>query len=114
MTKVGFASLVTIRRVRALGSVLFLLLAFTVCVQHLVAGSDLDDDVGVVLHNDEAVEGNEILSKLTLANDLITPYVSHVQRLEHERPLQPLGTERSLLIVRGLESRAPPATVSFA
>ena len=105
-------SLTGLRRHRLPVAWLFVLLLLTVFVEHRVADTDLDDDVGVVVQNDEAVEGEEILSKLVLANDLVVPFVPQVAALQRERPLLLSATAVSLLVVRGLESRAPPAAFS--
>ena len=105
-------SLPALRRHRVFAAWLFVLLVFMVFVEHRVADTDLDDDIGVVMQNDEAVEGEEILSKLVLANDLVVPYVPQVSALQRERPLLLGATAVSLLVVRGLESRAPPAALS--
>ena len=91
---------------------LFILLVLNVFVEHRMAESDWDDDAGVVMQNDEAVEGEEVFSKLILANDLVMPYVPQVVALEGERPVLLAATGLSLLTVRGLESRAPPASLS--
>src|ERR1051326_512030 len=87
----------------------FLLLVLTVFVEGRVAESDFDDDGGIVLQNDEAVEGEEIFQKLLVANDVVIPIAPEAAPLEGERPDLLAVTTVSLLAMRGLESRAPPA-----
>jgi hypothetical protein len=87
----------------------FVLLVLAVFVERRVAESDFDDDNGVVVQNDEAVEGEEILTKLLLANDVVIPILPAATAFRGERPVLLTATEISLLAVRGLESRAPPA-----
>src|SRR5262245_51092592 len=87
---------------------IFVLLVLTVFVEHRVADTDLDDDGGVVVQNDEAVEGEEILNKLLVANDVAIPIAPEATPLEREHAVAVVATAVSLLIVPGLESRAPP------
>ena len=102
-------SLSGVRRTCAPIAWLFVLLVLTVFVEHRVAESDFDDDAGVVMQNDEAVEGEEILNKLLILNDVVIPIAPKVVALHRERPMLLVATALSLLVVRGLESRAPPA-----
>jgi hypothetical protein len=113
MTTASYFSLLAMRRLRLPVAWLFVLLVLTVFVEHRVAVFDGDDSAERLLQNDEAVEGEEILNKLILANDVAVPLVVHVAPLQRERPALLTVTTRSLLAVRGLESRAPPA-VSFS
>ena len=109
MTTAASFSLIGLRRPCAPVVWLFVFLVLAVFVERRVAESDFDDDDGVVLQNDEAVEGEEILNKLLIANDVVIPIVPEITRLDGERPVQLAATALSLLVVRGLESRAPPA-----
>ena len=109
MTKSLRLSLIGLRRCCVPMAWLFVLLVLAVVVERRVAESDFDDDAGVVMQNDEAVEGEEILNKLLIAYDVIIPIVPAITRLDRERPVQLVATALSLHIVRGLESRAPPA-----
>ena len=93
---------------------LFVFLVLMVFVEGRVAESDFDDDDGIVLQNDEAVEGEEILQRLIVVNDVVIPIVEVAQPLEGERPVLLEATALSLLAVRGLESRAPPAFLHSA
>ena len=102
-------SLIRLRRTCAAIAWLFVFLVLTVFVEHRVADSDFDDDAGVVMQNDEAVEGEEILNKLLIANDVVIPIAPKATALEGERPVLLSATALSLLAVRGLESRAPPS-----
>ena len=102
-------SLSGVRRTCAPIAWLFVLLVLTVFVEHRVAESDFDDDAGVVMQNDEAVEGEEILMMLLATNDVAIPIAPKIARLPGERPVLLVATTLSLLAVRGLESRAPPA-----
>jgi hypothetical protein len=102
-------SLIGLRRTCAPMVWIFVLLVLAVFVERRVAESDFDDDAGVVLQNDEAVEGEEILNKLLIANDVVIPIAPKATALEGERPVLLGVTALSLLAVRGLESRAPPA-----
>jgi hypothetical protein len=112
MTTAPSFSLKRLRTGRLPMAVLFLLLVLNVFVEHRIAEIDWADDDGVVIQNDEAVEGEEILNKLILANDLVMPYVPEAVPLDGERPVLLTVTALSLLTVRGLESRAPPAPFS--
>ena len=102
-------SLIGLRRSCAPMVWLFVLLVLTVFVERRVAESDFDDDDGVVLQNDEADQGEEILNKLLVANDVVIPIVPEIARLHGERPVQLVATALSLYVVRGVESRAPPS-----
>jgi hypothetical protein len=102
----------SLHRARPPIALLFMLLVLMVFVEHRMAERDWADDAGVVLQNDEAVEGEEIFNKLILANDGVVPHVPHVAPLQRERPALLAATTFSLLCVRGLESRAPPASFS--
>lgn len=51
---------------------LFLALVVTVSVQHHVAQTDLNDDPICTIQNDD-VDGDEILTRLVLADDLVMP-----------------------------------------
>ena len=114
MTTAASLSLIGLRRPCAPMVWLFVFLVLGVFVEHRVAESDFDDDAGVVMQNDEAVEGEEILNKLLIANDVVIPIVPEIARLDGERPVQLAATTLSLLVVRGLESRAPPALSASA
>jgi hypothetical protein len=109
----GF-SLMRLRRLSTPVVWTFLVLILVVFVERRVAESDFDDDNGVVVQNDEADEGEEILYKLVLANDVVIPIAPEATALEGERPVLLSATALSLLVVRGLESRAPPALLPFA
>ena len=102
-------SLIRLRRACTPLAWVFLFLVLAVFVEHRVADTDFDDDAGVVMQNDEAVEGEEILNKLLIVNDVVIPIVPKVVALHRERPMLLVATALSLLVVRGLESRAPPA-----
>ena len=108
MTTAASLSLIGLRRTCAPMAWIFVCLVLAVVVERRVADSDLDDDAGVVVQNDEAVEGEEILAKLLVANDVVIPIAPVAVRLEGERPILLVATGLSLLVVRGLESRAPP------
>jgi hypothetical protein len=114
MTTAASFSLIDLRRTCAPMAWIFVLLVLAVFVEHRVAESDFDDDAGVVMQNDEAVEGEEILNKLLIANDVVIPIVPEITRLDGERPVQLVATALSLLVVRGLESRAPPSLSASA
>src|ERR1051325_4521705 len=89
MTTAPSFSLKRLRTGRLPMAVLFLLLVLNVFVEHRIAEIDWADDDGVVIQNDEAVEGEEILNKLILANDLVMPYVPEAVPLDGERPVPP-------------------------
>ena len=107
-------SLIRLRRSCTPMAWAFVLLVLAVFVERRVAESDFDDDAGVVVQNDEAVEGEEILTKLLVANDVVIPIAPEATRLDGERPVLLTATALSLLAVRGLESRAPPALLFSA
>jgi hypothetical protein len=86
----GVLCLLAIRRQSAAAAYLFVFLVLTVFLHHYVAGADLDDDIGVVVQNEQAVEGDE------------------------ERAILVVATGCSLLIGRGLEPRAPPSSIVSA
>src|SRR4051812_3885264 len=98
-----------LRRQSAPMAWLFVLLVLTVAVQHRIAVFEDSDVREVTLNDDEDVEGQELLNKLIVANDLVIPIVPHVTRLDGERPVLLTPTALSLLALRGLSSRAPPA-----
>ncbi len=102
-------SLSGVRRTSAPVAWLFVLLILMIFVEHRVADSDFDDDAGVVMQNDDAVEGEEILNKLLIANDVVIPIAPKAVALHRERPMLLVATALSLRVVRGFESRAPPA-----
>ena len=110
MTRASYISLVGLRRACAPMAWAFVLLVLATFVEGRVAESDFDDDIGVVLQNDEAVEGEEILQMLIAANDVVIPIAEEAKPLEGERPILLAATDVSLLVVRGLESRAPPTS----
>src|SRR6266851_3548825 len=85
---------------------LFLVLVVTVFVQHRVAVFEVDESPDSVLTNEEDVEGEELLTRLIVANDVVPPLLPQVTPLKGERPALPAATALSLLAVRGLESRA--------
>jgi len=114
MTTAASLSFIALRRPCAPIVWLFVFLVLAVFVERRVAESDFDDDAGVVMQNDEAVEGEEILNKLLIANDVVIPIVPEIARLDGERAVQLAATALSLLAVRGLESRAPPALSASA
>ncbi len=101
-------SLLRLHALRVPLAVVFTLLVLNVFVEHRIAEIDWEDDNGVVMQNDEAVEGEEIFNKLILANDGVVPYVPDVAPLQGEHPVVCTVATHSLLVVRGLESRAPP------
>src|SRR5438105_15184951 len=107
-TTIPFFSLLLRRRFRAVSAWLFLVLVFTVTVQHRVAVFEVDESPDLVLTNDEDVEGEELLTRLIVVNDVVLPILPQVTPLEGERPPVLVATALSLLAVRGLESRAPP------
>jgi hypothetical protein len=109
--KSSFLSLHRLRRSRVLLAWAFVLLVLTVFVERRVAESDFDDST-LTFQNDEAVEGEEILNKLLLANDVVVPIAPAASRLDGETPVLLTPTAISLLAVRGLESRAPPSLPS--
>jgi hypothetical protein len=111
---IGALSLIPLRRTCVPVVWLFVFLVLTVFVERRVAESDFDDDAGVVMQNDEAVEGEEILTMLLVANDVVIPIAPQAAPLETERPVLLSATALSLLVVRGLESRAPPASALAA
>ena len=105
-------SLIRLRRACTPLAWVFLFLVLAVFVEHRVAETDFDDDAGVVMQNDEAVEGEEILTKLLIANDVVIPIAPKAAAFHGEGPVLRSATGRSLLIVRGLGSRAPPLSPS--
>src|SRR5438477_12484144 len=105
---IPFFPLLSGRRFRAASAWLFLALVFTRTIQHRVAAFEVDESPDTVLTNDEAVEGEELLTRLIAANDVVLPILPQVTPLERERPPVLVATALSLLAVRGLESRAPP------
>ena len=88
---------------------LFILLLLTVFAERRAAELDFNDDNGLVIQNGEADEGDEVLTKLLLVNDLILPIVPGAGTLNREHPQLLVVVAQSLLAVRGLESRAPPS-----
>jgi hypothetical protein len=107
-------SLLRMRRICAPMAWVFVLLVLMVFVEGRVAESDFDDDDGIVLQNDEAVEGEEILQKLIVANDVVIPIAYEATPLEGGRPVLLVVTTLSLLVVRGFGSRAPPVPLVSA
>ena len=69
------------RALRLGGAWLFLGLLAFVLVHHHVAQLDFNDndDSGYLIENDEALDGDEILSRLILADDLLTPQAPRQQ-----------------------------------
>ncbi len=69
------------RRALRLGAAwLFLcLLAFVLAHYHVAQLDFNDDDSGYLFENDEALDGDEILSRLILADDLLTPQAPRQQ-----------------------------------
>src|SRR5947207_3181888 len=112
MTTAASLSLIGLRRPCAPIVWLFVFLVLGVFVEHRVAETDFDDDAGVVMQNDEAVEGEEILTKLLIANDVVIPIAPKAAAFHGEGPVLRSATGRSLLIVRGVGSRAPPLSPS--
>lgn len=100
--------MISVRRTCGPVAWLFVFLVLTMFVERRVAESDFDDGYERLYQNDEAVEGEEILQKLIVANDVVTPIAPEATPLEGERPVLLAATAISLLVVRGLESRAPP------
>ena len=93
---------------------MFVVLVLVVLIEHRVAENDFNDDDGVVIQNDEAVEGEELLGKLLAANDSIIVILLEAAPLPGARPLIRSATPLSLRIVRGLEPRAPPSRLLSA
>ena len=103
-------SLRSLRRSACPMAWLFVLLLLTVFAERRAAEWDFNDDTGVVVQNEEAVEGEELLTKLLLVNDVVLPVVPEAVGLQREQPTLLVVVAHSLLAVRGLESRAPPAS----
>jgi len=101
-------SLLAFRRAAAPLTWLFIVLVLVVFAERRAAEWDFNDDTGVVLQNDDAVEGEELLNKLLLANDVVIPIAPEAVGLAGEQPILLSATSLSLLAVRGLESRGPP------
>src|SRR5438876_9648567 len=109
MTTAASFSLIGLRRPCAPMVWLFVFLVLAVFFERRGADYDLNDDAGVVVQNEEAVEGEEILMMLLATNDVAIPIAPKIARLPGERPVLLVATALSLLRVRRLESRAPPA-----
>src|SRR5262249_17491489 len=98
MTRNDLISLIALRRLRTPVAWVFVLLVLAVFVERRMAESDFDDDNGVVVQNDEAVEGEEILTKLLVANDVTVPIAPEATALDGERPVLLAPTALSLLV----------------
>ena len=97
-----------VRRVTCWAVALLVLILATTALERRVAEADFNDDFGCFLENAYSIDGDEILSRLILLNDLALPAVSSdtgtvVALVATDKPEAVVGSE---LAVPG--SRAPP------
>jgi len=88
--------------------VLFAVLVCVTLVERRLAELDLGWNGDVLLENDEGVDGDEILTKLTFVDDATRPVAPSLLGLVEGEIVSLLPGAVSLLVVDRTDSRAPP------
>ena len=83
-------------------------LIFVAFAERRVADYALNGAAGVLIQNDEAVDSEELVSKLLVVNDVVIPNAPNTTAVHHERPTLLVSAACSLLVVGRCETRAPP------
>jgi len=94
---------------RQAGVCVFLFLVLLICVEPRVAELDLVPVVGVVLENDESLDGAEILDRLVCVDDIQVPQPPDIGRLPISYVVLPALPAIPDGRVFTQTSRAPPA-----
>jgi hypothetical protein len=107
-------SLLRTARVRMVAVWFFVGLLATVSLQSRLAETDLNDDFGCLLENNDNVDGDEILSRLILVDDLLTPQVPRPHAVVRWFiPVEVVGDVFAQALP-GFTPRAPPLSPRFA
>jgi hypothetical protein len=107
-------SLLRTAHVRVLAVWFFVGLLATVSLQSRLAETDLNDDFGCFIESSDNVDGDEILSRLVLTDDLLTPQAPRPHAVVRWFiPVEVVGDVFARALP-GFTPRAPPLSPRFA
>src|SRR5258706_13832248 len=81
----------------------FILLLFIAVAERRVAELDFNEDIGLSLENDDQLEGDQVLTKLLVFNNVVMPFAPEARTLPDTKPPHPIAPPEPLLAVRWLE-----------